>query len=163
MVLSLFMFWLIMSRDISWPMRLADTSCPIMFEYWLIIVLSLFMFWRLSILEEDMSWPILLRCMSLTDMRWSIRLRPIRSDDRYMLEDIWLFLIMFMGDMSRPIMLLVILRMSRLLSLREEESRREVMLVLMRSGLTSASASRLKRLDSLSISFKMRNPSLSAM
>merc|ERR1719204_1637537 len=107
----------------------------------------------------DMSWPIL-----LSDMRWSIRLRPIiRSDDRYMLEDIWLFLIMFMGDMSRPIMLLDILRMSRLLSLREEESRREVMLVLKRSGLTSASASRLKRLDSLSISFKMRNPSLSAM
>merc|ERR1719336_1834920 len=131
-------------------MRLADISCPIMFEYWLIMVLSLFMFWRLSILEEDMSWPILLRCMSLTDMCWSIRLRPIRSDDRYMLEDIWLFLIMFMGDMSRPIMLLDILLMSRLLS-------------LMRSGLTSASASRLKRLDSLSISFKMRNPSLSAM
>merc|ERR1712045_293053 len=152
------MFCLIMSRDISWPMRLADISCPIMFEYWLIMVLSLFMFWRLSILEEDMSWPILLRCMC-----WSIRLRPIRSDDRYMLEDIWLFLIMFMGDMSRPIMLLDILRMSRLLSLREEESRREVMLVLIRSGLTSASASRLKRLESLSISFKMRNPSLSAM
>merc|ERR1719204_1925368 len=118
------------------------------------MLLSLFMFWRLSILE-DMYWPILLRCMSLTDMCWSIRLRPIRSDDRYMLEDIWLFLIMFMGDMSRPIMLLDILRMSRLLSLREEESRREVMLVLKRSGLTSASASRLKRLDSLSISFKM--------
>merc|ERR550517_488962 len=112
-IISRPLFCLIMLGDISWPIRLVDISFPIRFEYWLIMVLSLFMFWRLSILEEDMSWPSLLRCMSSTDMCWSIILRFIRSDDRYMLEDIWLFLIKFMGDMSRPIMLLDILRMSR--------------------------------------------------
>merc|ERR1719412_855736 len=82
---------------------------------------------------EDISLPILL----IVDMSWPIKLLAL-----YRLEFSMLFLCIMLDDMSRPIWLLPILCM--LLSfLRELESMYEVILVLMRSGSTEVSASRL--------------------
>merc|ERR1719249_593765 len=105
----------------------------------------------------------------LDDMSLPIRLesRFMRSDDRYMLDDIWLLrlfpsIMLFMEVMSWPIMLLAEY-MSWLSSMSEVESMTAVILVLIRSGSTAASASRLILLVMSASSRRMLNPWLSAM
>merc|ERR1719474_351073 len=123
-----------------------DISRPIMLVY---------MFWR----------PIIDLSMTLEDISLPIMLEPrfMRSDDRYMLDDIWLLSIMlFMEVMSRPIMLLAEY-MSWLSSMSEVESMTAVILVLIRSGSTAASASRLILLVMSASSRRIWNPWLSAM
>merc|ERR1711974_124703 len=117
---------------------------------WLIRVLSMLC----PIMLVDMSLPIRLE-------RWFMR-----SDDRYMFDDIWLlrlFLsIMLLEEvMSRPNTFVEY--MSWLSSMREVESMTAVILVLMRSGSTAASASRLILLVMSASSRRMWKPWLSAM
>merc|ERR1712038_545453 len=145
------MFW---RPIIDLSMMLEDISRPIMLED---------MPW-LPIKVLSISWPIILEDMSLP-----IRLEPwfMRSDDRYMLDDIWLLslfpsIMLFMEVMSRPIMLLAEY-MSWLSSMSEVESMTAVILVLIRSGSTAASASRLILLMMSASSRRMWNPWLSAM
>merc|ERR1719357_16156 len=103
---------------------------------------------------EDISLPIMLN----VDMS-----RPIKLLALYRLEFSWLFLRIMLEDMSRPIWFLPSLCMSSSF-LRELESMYEVILVLMRSGSTEVSASRLIYFPVLSaVSLRMWNPWLSAM
>merc|ERR1712198_463306 len=105
----------------------------------------------------------------LEDMSLPIRFEPrfMRSDDRYMLDDIWVLslfpsIMLFMEVMSRPIMLFAEY-MSWLSSMSEVESMTAVILVLIRSGSTAASASRLILLVMSASSRRMWNLWLSAM
>merc|ERR1719357_2322434 len=144
--------------DILFPKMLfiEDLALPILFKEDIS---------RPNIFIEDMSRPIMLfmEDISLSKMFIVDMPRPIKLLALFMFDVSWLFLCFMLEDMSRPIWLLLI-RCMLLSFLKDLESMYEVILVLMRSGSTEVSASRLIYFPVLSaVSLRMWNPWLSAM
>merc|ERR1719336_1982186 len=138
MVFMVYLSLSIMLLTIPWPIMLflEDISRPIMFmgDMSRPIMLIEDISRPIMLFMEDISLPIML----IVDMSRSIKLLAL-----YRLEFSLLFLCIMLDDMSRPIWLLPILLCMSLSFLRELESMYEVILVLMRSGSTEVSASRL--------------------
>merc|ERR1719357_1624913 len=136
-----------MLLTLPWPIMLflEDISRPIMFMDDMSRPIMLFLdnMSRPNMLIEDISRPMLfMEDISLPIMLDVDMSRPIKLLALYRLEFSLLFLRIMLEDMSLPIWLLPSMCMSSSF-LRELESMYEVILVLMRSGSTEVSASRL--------------------
>merc|ERR1719192_3167642 len=142
-------------EDISWPVWLVDIPWPMAFmEYMSLSIMLLTLRWPIMLFLDDISRPIMFMddmsrpIMSIEVISRPIMLfldnmsRPIKLLALYRLEFSLLFLRIMLEDMSLPIWLLPLMCMSSSF-LRELESMYEVILVLMRSGSTEVSASRL--------------------
>merc|ERR1712244_46178 len=143
-----------------WRIMLVDDMSPIMFLYIMLLddmSLSPIMLVDICCLMMPESWLMLYMLrrpiIPFLIMLRPIMLRPIMSRS-IMLEYIcWSIPILFMEDMSRSI-----LYMSRPSSLSEDESMKEAILVLMRSGSTERLI-----LEESALSLRMWKPWSSAM